>query len=107
MLIALILLRCAGFLLKKVFGLIDKTPQIKNYEAIAGISKEGDDIISETEDGSVTRDTGIIMNAQKVEHYKIATCRGLTQPVKNLNLDKVADILYKIPEEEKKLMKSL
>jgi len=78
-----------------------KTPQAKKCEAMAGITKEGDDIVSETEKGSITRDVGIILAAQKVEHYEIATYGGLTQLAKTLNLQDVADILYKTLEEEK------
>jgi ferritin-like metal-binding protein YciE len=87
--------------LEDVFGLMDKTPQAKKCEAMAGITKEGDDIVSETEDGSITRDVGIILAAQKVEHYEIATYGGLTQLAKTLNLNEIADILYKTLEEEK------
>ena len=87
--------------LEDVFELLDKIPEAKKCEAMAGITKEGDDIISETEDGSITRDVGIILAAQKVEHYEISTYGGLTQLAKTLNLNKVADILYKTLEEEK------
>jgi ferritin-like metal-binding protein YciE len=93
--------------LEDVFELMNKTPQGKKCEAMAGITKEGDDIVSETEDGSVTRDVGIILAAQKVEHYEIATYGGLTQLAKTLNLNKVADILYKTLEEEKETDKKL
>ncbi len=87
--------------LEDVFGLLDKTPQAKKCEAMAGITKEGDDIVSDTEKGSITRDVGIILAAQKVEHYEIATYGGLTQLAKTLNLQQVADILYTTLEEEK------
>ncbi len=87
--------------LENVFELLDKPPEAKKCEAMAGITKEGDDILSETEDGSITRDVGIILAAQKVEHYEISTYGGLTQLAKTLNLNKVADILYKTLEEEK------
>ena len=87
--------------LEDVFGLLDKPAQAKKCEAMAGITKEGDDIVSETEDGSLTRDAGIILAAQKVEHYEIATYGGLSQLAKTLRLNKVADILNKTLEEEK------
>lgn len=87
--------------LEEVFSLLGKTPQAKKCEAMAGITKEGDDIVSETEKGSVTRDVGIILAAQKVEHYEIATYGGLTTLAKTLGLNDVADILYKTLEEEK------
>lgn len=87
--------------IEDVFDLMGRTPQAKKCHAMAGLTEEGDDIISETEDGSITRDVGIIMAAQKVEHYEIATYGGLTQLAKTLNLNDVADILYKTLKEEK------
>lgn len=93
--------------LEQVFELMNKKPQAKKCEAMAGITKEGDDIVSETEKGSITRDVGIILAAQKVEHYEIATYGGLTEIAKTLNLKKVADILYKTLEEEKKTDETL
>ncbi len=58
-----------------------------------GLIKEGESIVEETEDGSMTRDVGIIMAAQKVEHYEIATYGGLVQIAKTMGLNEVADIL--------------
>ena len=44
---------------------------------------------------------GLYLPHKKVEHYEIATYGGLTQLAKTLNLQDVADILYKTLEEEK------
>jgi ferritin-like metal-binding protein YciE len=93
--------------LEDVFGLLGKKPQAKKCEAMVGITKEGDDIVGETEPRSVTRDVGIILAAQKVEHYEIATYGGLAQLAKTLKLQGVADILYKTLEEEKVTDKKL
>jgi len=87
--------------LEDVFGLLGRSPQAKKCHAMAGITKEGDDIVDETDEGSITRDVGIILAAQKVEHYEIATYGGLTQLAKTLNLNEVAEVLYKTLEEEK------
>jgi ferritin-like metal-binding protein YciE len=66
-----------------------------------GLSKEGDSVVEETEDGSMTRDAGIIMAAQKVEHYEIATYGSLVQFAKTLGMDKAADLLHQTLDEEK------
>ncbi len=87
--------------LENVFGLLDKKPQAKKCEAIEGITKEGESIIEETEEGSATRDVGLILAAQKVEHYEIATYGGLAQLATTLGLDEVADLLTATLEEEK------
>ena len=43
------------------------------------LPKEGEGIVEETEEGTATRDVGIILASQKIEHYEIATYGGLTQ----------------------------
>src|SRR6185312_14144549 len=59
--------------LEEVFGILGKKPVAKKCDAMAGITEEGDGILEETEKGTATRDVGIILAAQKVEHYEIAT----------------------------------
>jgi len=59
--------------LEQVFELLEEKPQAKKCEAMDGITKEGESVIEETDEGSATRDVGIIGSAQKVEHYEIAT----------------------------------
>ena len=66
-----------------------------------GITKEGDGIVEETESGTSTRDVGLILAGQKVEHYEIATYGGLVQLARNLAHDDVADILETTLNEEK------
>ena len=66
-----------------------------------GLTKEGEGIIEETEAGTATRDAGIIMASQKVEHYEIASYNGLYQLATTLGLTEVADILEQTLSEEK------
>lgn len=87
--------------LEEIFSLLDKKPQAKKCDAMEGLAKEGESIIEDTEDGSATRDVGIILAAQKVEHYEIATYGGLTQLAKTLGLNEVAEILGQTLNEEK------
>ena len=87
--------------LEDVFGLLKQKPVAKKCEAMAGITKEGDDIISETEKGTETRDVGLIFAAQKVEHYEIATYGSLAELARTLGLQKVSEILEKTLAEEK------
>lgn len=87
--------------LEEVFELLGKKPQAKKCDAMEGISKEGESIIEDTEEGSATRDVGIILASQKVEHYEIATYGGLTQLAKTLGLDDVAALLGQTLSEEK------
>jgi len=72
-----------------------------------GLTKEGEGIIEDTEKGTATRDVGLILAAQKVEHYEIATYGGLTELAKTLGRDEIAEILYTTLEEEKTADQSL
>jgi ferritin-like metal-binding protein YciE len=87
--------------LEEVFKMMDKKPTAKKCEAMAGIVKEGETIIDETEEGTMTRDVGLIMAAQKVEHYEISTYGGLVQLAKTLGRTDVANRLHETLDEEK------
>jgi ferritin-like metal-binding protein YciE len=87
--------------LEQVFELMGKKAQAKKCEAMEGLIKEGETVIEETEEGSMTRDVGIIMAAQKVEHYEIATYGGLAQIATTMGLEEAADLLNETLEEEK------
>ena len=87
--------------LESVFETVGKKPQAKKCDAMEGLIKEGESIIEETEDDTYTRDVGIIMAAQKVEHYEIASYGGLVQVAKTLGNNEAAEILEEILGEEK------
>jgi len=87
--------------LEQVFEMLGKKAVAKKCEAMEGITKEGEDIIAETEKGTATRDVGLILAAQKVEHYEIATYGGLAQLAKTLSHNDVAKVLEKTLSEEK------
>lgn len=93
--------------LEQVFELLEQKPQAKKCEAMEGIVKEGESIIEETEDVSATRDVGIILAAQKVEHYEIATYGGLAQLAKSLGREDIAEILGQTLAEEKEADQTL
>ncbi|NML22033.1 ferritin-like domain-containing protein [Pseudoflavitalea sp. G-6-1-2] len=86
--------------LEKVFKLIGKKPEAKKCEAMDGLLKEADTIINETTEGTLTRDAALIIAAQKVEHYEIATYGGLVQLAITMDLDRAAEILEKTLNEE-------
>lgn len=86
--------------LEQVFDKMGKKAQAKKCEAMEGLSK-AESIIEDTEEGSSTRDVGLIMAAQKVEHYEIATYGGLVQLARTLGLTDVSDLLRQTLKEEK------
>lgn len=87
--------------LEEVFTLLGKKPQAQKCDAMEGLIKEAQTIVEETQKGSNTRDAGIIVAAQKVEHYEIATYGSLVQLAKVMGQDEIAAILGEILEEEK------
>jgi ferritin-like metal-binding protein YciE len=86
--------------LEKVFETINQKAEGKKCEAIEGIAREVEEIINETEDGTMTRDAALIIAAQKVEHYEIATYGGLVQLAITMQLHDAADLLDKTLVEE-------
>jgi ferritin-like metal-binding protein YciE len=87
--------------LEQVFESIGEKAKGKKCEAIEGIIKEGESIIEDTDEGTATRDVGLIMAAQKVEHYEIATYGGLAQLAQTLGFDEAYDLLQTTLDEEK------
>ncbi|WP_138476908.1 YciE/YciF ferroxidase family protein [Dyadobacter bucti] len=87
--------------LEVIFDLLGEKAIAKKCDAMEGLAKEGEGIIEGTDEGTATRDVGIILASQKVEHYEIATYGGLTQLAKTLGLDDVAEILAQTLAEEK------
>ncbi|MBC7903936.1 MAG: ferritin-like domain-containing protein [Gemmatimonadaceae bacterium] len=87
--------------LEEVFASIEETAKGKKCEAIEGIIKEGESIIEDTDTGTATRDVGLIMAAQKVEHYEIATYGGLAQLAVTLGHTQAAELLQATLAEEK------
>ena len=87
--------------LEKIFGLLDKKPVAKKCEAMAGLIEEANAIIEDTEAESFTRDAGLILAAQKVEHYEIATYGTLTVFANNMGHKDIVSLLDKTLAQEK------
>src|SRR5579871_49765 len=88
--------------LEKVFEILGEKTEAKKCDAMEGITKEGESIIEDTEKGTATRDVGLILAGQKVEHYEISTYGGLAQLARTLGHRDVADILESTLKDEKK-----
>ncbi len=93
--------------LERVFKLIGKEAEGKKCEAIEGLIKEAKTIIGETKKDTMTRDAALIIAAQKVEHYEIASYGGLVQLALTMGLDRAADLLDKTLSEEEDTDKKL
>lgn len=86
--------------LEKVFEQIGLPAEAKKCAAMEGILKEAEEIIKNTPEGSATRDAGLIIAAQKVEHYEIASYGGLVAIAHTLGQTKAAKLLQKTLDEE-------
>ena len=72
--------------LKRVFELLGKTPQAKKCEAMEGLVSEAESMIEDTRKDSYTRDAGLILAAQKAEHYVFAEMMGETEIARELGM---------------------
>ena len=59
--------------LEQVFESLGEKASAKKCDAMAGLLEEAKSIMDDTDKGSMTRDAGLILAAQKVEHYEIGT----------------------------------
>lgn len=87
--------------LDQVFEIIGKRAQAKKCPAFDGLQEEMDDSVSETEDDTITRDVGLIVSAQKIEHYEIASYGCLSTLARTYGMQEVADLLQESLDEEK------
>lgn len=87
--------------LEQVFETIGEKARGKKCEAIEGLIAEANSIIEDTDAGTSTRDVGLILGGQKVEHYEIATYGGLRQLAETLGYSEAAEMLQTTLDEEK------
>lgn len=88
--------------LDQVFELMNEKAEGKKCDAMAGLIKEAKSIIKDTEKDSFTRDAGLVLAGQKTEHYEIASYGTLVEFAEQMGESKVAKLLQKILDEEKK-----
>lgn len=89
-------------ILEQVFEMMGEKAEAKKCEAMDGLIKEANSIIDETEEGTYTRDVALIIASQKAEHYEIASYGGLIAIAEQIGEPKVAKLLEKILDQEKK-----
>ncbi len=86
--------------LTEIFASIDKKPVAKKCEAMEGLLKEAESIMDTCEEGAMC-DAGIILAAQKVEHYEIASYGTLCVFAKTLGDEDILALLQQTLDEEK------
>ena len=85
--------------LEQIFQLIDTPAEGKRCDAILGILKEGEAIMSEYA-GTIALDAGLIAAAQAVEHYEIARYGTLRIWAMQIGQADAAELLEATLDEE-------
>ncbi len=85
--------------LEEVFEELGEKPKGKTCKAMKGLIDEGSEILKENGEESVI-DAGIIVAAQKVEHYEIASYGSVRTFAQLLGKDMSAELLQTTLEEE-------
>jgi len=85
--------------LEEVFEDIGEKPKSKTCKAMKGLIEEGSEILQEDGEESVI-DAGIIVAAQKVEHYEIAGYGSVRTFAQLLGKDRSAELLQTTLDEE-------
>lgn len=87
--------------LDQVFELLGEKAAAKKCDAMAGLLEEATSIIEDTDSGTMVRDAGLILAAQKVEHYEIATYGTLKTFAENMGHTDVVNLLQQTLDNEK------
>jgi ferritin-like metal-binding protein YciE len=85
--------------LEQVFQELDEKPKGKTCHAMKGLIEEGSEILKEDGEESVL-DAGIIVAAQKVEHYEIASYGSVRTFANMLGQNRAAELLQATLDEE-------
>ncbi|WP_236264242.1 ferritin-like domain-containing protein [Dysgonomonas sp. Marseille-P4677] len=86
---------------EQVFEILGEKAEPKKCEAMEGLLKEADSIIEDTDKDTFTRDAGLILAAQKAEHYEIATYGTLRIFARHMGHEEVEKLLEEILQNEK------
>ena len=92
--------------LDQIFAELDESPKGKTCHAMKGLIEEGSEILKEDGEESVL-DAGIIVAAQKVEHYEMAAYGSARTFARLLGQDKAAELLQSTLDEESETNESL
>lgn len=86
--------------LQQVFEQLGQKPVLQRNEAMEELISEGEAVIESTDADTPARDLGIIMAAQKLEHYEIASYSGVTGLAERLHLSVISTLLSKSLKED-------
>ena len=87
--------------LEQAFKSIGEEAEAVKCEAMNGLLKEANELMEDTDEGTIVRDVALISAAQKVEHYEIASYGTIKTLALILGYQEAADLLDKTLKEEK------
>jgi ferritin-like metal-binding protein YciE len=85
--------------LEQIFEQLDESPKGKTCHGMKGLIEEGSEILKEDGEDAVL-DAGIIVAAQKAEHYEIASYGSVRTFANLLGKDDEAELLQSTLDEE-------
>lgn len=92
--------------LDKVFEILGTSPKGKTCQGMKGVLEEGNEMLTETEEGDV-RDAALISAGQRVEHYEMAGYGTVRSYAERLGKSQIVQLLEQTLEEEKAADKKL
>ena len=93
--------------LEQVFSSIGVDAEEGSCDAVDGLVDDAQRVVSNTESGSLTRDAGLIIAGQKIEHHEIASYGSVVTLAQVLGYTEAARLLQQTLEEEKTTDKKL
>ena len=93
--------------LETIFKIIGIKTDTRTSDTIDGLISDAKRDIADTDTGSLTRDAGLIIAAQKIEHYEIAIYGSLLTLAHVLDFTQSAELLEQTLAEEKEADRKL
>ena len=93
--------------LEQVHEILGLTAKRVSCDGAAGIVTEGDKLLKETSDVPTLADLAIVGGCSKVEHYEIASYRGLITAAETMGQADVVRLLTENLQQEEKTAQSL
>ncbi|QIP13655.1 ferritin-like domain-containing protein [Spirosoma aureum] len=93
--------------LEQVFSSIGIDVEEGSCDAIDGLVDDAQRVVSNTDSGSLTRDAGLIIAGQKIEHHEIASYGSVVTLAQVLGYTEAARLLQQTLDEEKNADKKL
>ncbi|GAB3339935.1 hypothetical protein GCM10027299_52920 [Larkinella ripae] len=93
--------------IEQIFQHLDVEADEKTCNAVDGLIDDGEVVIGATDAGSLTRDAGLIIAGQKVEHHEIAAYGSLHSLARLLGYHEAAQLIDESLQEEKNTDKKL